>query len=329
MIRKACEILPKCKMKSVFPASMQPIETHNQKPRRFNTTGSLPLPTILRCLCGSSFRRVLFEESMTQFYLPNQQDKLRICEFIDITTTKGITTKGLHWHHNPKGICERIDLSPPWHQHLDSWHPNLPKSVEPLRSRVEPTSWNTWYRYVYMAYARAAPCVLLLCYKKWLLFAIMKKHVNSRVWHQPLCPGEIHPRKRRHLCDIPIPWPKGFSKFHLNGNSPPELPPSRAPEANHPWSCHNTRTCPLGRSKPQKISRPWVWRGAFPSISFHSWICWRGIRNYGGTRWISQKKQGKKQFSLIFWVDKNIKTQISKAVSFQEVLLEQKSCSRS
>jgi len=152
--------------------------------------------------------------------------------------------------------------------------------------------------------------------KKWLLFAIMKKHVNSRVWHQPLCPGEIHPRKRRHLCDIPIPWPKGFSKFHLNGNSPPELPPSRAPEANHPWSCHNTRTCPLGQSKPQKNSRPWVWRGAFPSISFHSWICWRGIRNYGGTRWISQKKQGKKQFSLIFWVDKNIKTQISKVVSF-------------
>ena len=168
--------------------------------------------------------------------------------------------------------------------------------------------------------------------KKWLLFAIMKKHVNSRVWHQPLCPGEIHPRKRRHLCDIPIPWPKGFSKFHLNGNSPPELPPSRAPEANHPWSCHNTRTCPLGRSKPQKNSRPW---GELFTISFHSWICWRGItgtmvEHVGSPE--KEKKQGKKQFSLIFWVEKNIKTQISKVVSFfflkgrrfKEVLLETK-----
>lgn len=101
--------------------------------------------------------------STCQFCL-NQ--RLRICDFIDITTPRE-SPPWLHWHHTtPRESVNSLTLV-----HLvtsTSWlfsHP-IWRRAEPLRPWVEPTSWNTWYRYVYMAYARAAPCVLLLCYKK-------------------------------------------------------------------------------------------------------------------------------------------------------------------
>lgn len=102
-----------------------------KSPRRFHTTGSLlPCATILRCLCGSTFRRVLLEESMTQFYLP-------------ILLESKAANLWLHWHHHPKGIttltsltshhpegiCEFIDLSPPCDINiLTLFPPNLAKS---------------------------------------------------------------------------------------------------------------------------------------------------------------------------------------------------------
>ncbi len=51
---------------------------------------------------------------------------------------------------------------------------------------------------------------------------------------------------------------RGYISFR-EGNHPKfhKMQPSKSPEANHQWSCHNTRTCPLGRSKPNKKFRPW------------------------------------------------------------------------
>lgn len=91
---------------------------------------SPPPPAILRCLCGSSFRRVLLEESMTQFYLPILQEAKAANLWLHWHHhPKGITTLTSLTSHHPEGICEFIDLSPPCDINiLTLFPPNLAKS---------------------------------------------------------------------------------------------------------------------------------------------------------------------------------------------------------
>lgn len=171
-----------------FSFWMQPIETQPKATKK-------PLvlsPCDSQCLCWSSFRRVLLEESMAQFYLPTTR----------IKRLKFIQSKS---------------------------HPR---------------------HYVYMsAFFQAVPWDFL-CYRNpWLLFAMRK------MWTQEF----------------------GHPKLHLNGN-PSTWTPTLAPEANHPWSYHNTRTCPLGRSKPRKKFRGCE-LGSVPTIGFHSWKCGKTVGN--------------------------------------------------